>query len=139
MMRYRLSDAARADIIEILAWTHNHFGELARRRYEHLLATALRDISTSPERPGSKDRGELGAGARSWHLRLSGERARTENGVVHRPHHFIIYRVEPADLVVVGRVLHDAMELERHMTQGGASGVAGQQAARNPTSAAQND
>ena len=34
-------------------------------------------------------------------------------GVVRRPRHFLIYRVEPA-LLVVGRVLHDAMELARH-------------------------
>ena len=34
-------------------------------------------------------------------------------GAVRRPRYFLIYRVEP-DLLVVGRVLHDAMELARH-------------------------
>jgi toxin ParE1/3/4 len=38
----------------------------------------------------------------------------TVAGTVHRPRHFLIYRVEPA-LVAVGRVLHDAMELTRHL------------------------
>ena len=33
---------------------------------------------------------------------------------IRRPRHFLVYRVEPA-LVVVGRVLHDAMELAQHL------------------------
>jgi toxin ParE1/3/4 len=31
-----------------------------------------------------------------------------------RPRHFLIYRLD-GDIVVIGRVLHDAMELARHM------------------------
>jgi len=34
MAEYRLSAAAQADIIGILAWTHEHFGQSARKRYE---------------------------------------------------------------------------------------------------------
>ncbi len=30
MLRYRLSDAAQADVIDILAWTQQQFGEAAR-------------------------------------------------------------------------------------------------------------
>jgi len=114
MARYRLSAAAQADLIDILAWTHAHFGEAARKRYEVLVIAALRDIAAQPDRVGSIERPELGAGIRSWHLRLSRERARTETGIVRRPRHFLIYRAEN-DLVVIGRVLHDAMELARHL------------------------
>ena len=64
--------------------------------------------------PGSIERPELGNGVRSWHLRLSKDHvASSSAGVVQRPRHFLIYRREPA-LLVVGRVLHDAMELARH-------------------------
>ncbi|NDL66075.1 type II toxin-antitoxin system RelE/ParE family toxin [Acerihabitans arboris] len=118
MMRYRLSAAAESDIVSILQWTHTQFGEVARRRYQCLLVTALRDIASDPARPGSVEREELGKGARSWHLVLSTERARSEDGIVHRPRHLLIYRVEAEDLIVIGRILHDAMELEQHMTQG---------------------
>ncbi|PYE36076.1 hypothetical protein C8J35_102461 [Rhizobium sp. PP-F2F-G38] len=38
---FRLSAAAEADIVDILAWTHGHFGTKARLRYERLIATAL--------------------------------------------------------------------------------------------------
>lgn len=114
MLRYRLSDAAQGDIVDILAWTDEQFGEAARRRYESLIVAALRDIASQPERPGSLARPELGAGARSWHLRLSRNHVPPGVGPVRRPRHFVVYRLEPG-LVVVGRVLHDAMELARHL------------------------
>lgn len=111
---YRLSNVAQHDVVEILAWTHRNFGDAARLRYGALLVAAMRDISAAPDRAGSIARPELGAGVRSWHLRLSRERARTETGIVQRPRHFLIYRMETR-LLVVGRVLHDAMELEQHL------------------------
>ena len=114
MLRYRLSDAAQADVINILAWTHEQFGEAARLRYESLIVAALRDVATQPDRPGSIARPELGLGVRSWHLRLSRDHVGTGADGVRRPRHFLIYRFEPA-LLVVGRVLHDAMELARHL------------------------
>lgn len=114
MVRYRLSEAAQSDILDILAWSQEQFGDGARTRYEVLIVAALRDVAAQPDRPGSIERPELGAAVRSWHLRLSRERARTENGVVRHPRHFLIYRPEPGQ-VVIGRVLHDAMELARHL------------------------
>ena len=114
MLRFRLSDTAQADVIDILAWTQEQFGEAARLRYQSLIVAALRDVATKPDRPGSIDRPELGADVRSWHLRLSRDHVGAGAGIVRRPRHFLIYRFEPA-LLVVGRVLHDAMELARHL------------------------
>jgi toxin ParE1/3/4 len=37
-----------------------------------------------------------------------------DDAPVHKPRHFLVYRVEPG-MLVVGRVLHDAMELSRHL------------------------
>ncbi|MFG6455889.1 type II toxin-antitoxin system RelE/ParE family toxin [Roseateles sp. BYS96W] len=113
MLRYRLSDSAQADVIRILAWTQEQFGENGRSRYEGLIVAALRDVATQPERPGSLARPELGAGVRSWHLRLSRHHAGSA-ALVRRPRHFVIYRAE-LDLLVVARVLHDAMELAKHL------------------------
>ena len=114
MLRYRLSHAAQIDVVNILAWTHEQFGETARRRYENLIVVALRDVATQPDRPGSISRSELGAGVRSWHLRLSRDHVATGAELVRRPRHFLVYRPEPA-LLMVGRVLHNAMELARHL------------------------
>lgn len=58
MLRYRLSDAARADVIDILAWTHEQFGEAAGLRYASLIVAALRGVAASPDRPGSIARRE---------------------------------------------------------------------------------
>ena len=114
MFRYRLSGAAQDDIIDVPAWTQERFGELFRLRYENLVVAALRDVASAPQRPGSIARPELGARVRSWHLRQS--RAQVEPGVnvVRRRRHFLVYRYEPG-LVDLCRVLHDAMELARHM------------------------
>ena len=114
MLRYRLADAAQADVINILAWTHEQFGEAARLRYESLIVAALRHVATQPDRPGSVARPELGMGLRSWHLRLCRDHVGTGAEVVRRPRHFLVYRTEPS-VLVVGRVLHDAMELARHL------------------------
>ena len=115
MLRYRLSAAAQADVIDILAWSQEQFGEAARLRHESLIVAALRDVATQPARPGSIERPELGVGVRSWHLRLSRDHMGAAGaGGVRRPRHFLIFRFEPG-LLVVGRLLHDAMELARHL------------------------
>ena len=115
MANYRLTQAAEANIVEILRWSQAQFGDTARRRYERLIVAGLTDIAADPGRAGSIARPELGAEVRSWHLRGSRERGRGPDGVVQRPRHFIIYRALDPGLIAIGRVLHDAMELERHL------------------------
>lgn len=95
--------------MSLLAWTMTYFGASAQRRYERLLSSALVDLLDDPQRINSALRPELGEGVRSYHLR----HARKHSGVA-RPRHLILYRMDDAGTVEVGRVLHDAMELERH-------------------------
>jgi toxin ParE1/3/4 len=114
MSQHRLSAAAQFDIIGILVWSQEQFGDEARERYQALIVTALRDIAAQPDQPGSIERPELGAAVRTWHLSLSRERARKPTGIVRYPRHFLIYRME-SDTVIVGRILHDAMELARYI------------------------
>lgn len=114
MAQYRFSTAAQADLVDILAWSQTHFGTLARVRYQALIAHAVRDLAAQPNRAGSAQRPELGEGVRSWHLRLSRERARTASGIVQRPRHFLLYRIQD-EYLVIGRVLHEAMELQWHI------------------------
>jgi len=119
MALYRLTEAAEADIVDILAWSETQFGSAARIRYGRLIVTALIDVATDPARPGSLMRPELGPDVRSWHLRGSRDRARGPNGAVQRPRHFLIYRPVNVGRIAIGRVLHDAMELERHLQEPG--------------------
>ena len=115
MRAYRLSATAAQDIIQLLAYTQDRFGEIARRRYEALLVAALRDIAADPGCRGSVQRPELGAGVRSYHLRHSRGHARTPDGVVRQPRHLLLYRTIMPDLIGIGRVLYDGMEVERHL------------------------
>jgi toxin ParE1/3/4 len=115
MASIRFTAAAETDIVDILAWSEQRFGPAARRRYGWLIETALRDIAIEPLRPETAARPELGDGVRAWHLRICRERARTTDGVVQRPRHIVVYRLERLGVVAVARVLHDAMELGRHL------------------------
>jgi toxin ParE1/3/4 len=112
MRQVRLSRSAESDIDAILAWSAENFGEAARLRYAALIAAGIRDIAADPQRAGAKARPELGDGVCSWHLRLS--RGRAAAGPVREPRHFLIYRFDE-ERVTIGRVLHDAMELGRHI------------------------
>ena len=117
MPAYRLSASAEADILAILAYTEEKFGTIARSRYQTLLIAGLRDIAADPNRRGSASRPELGHDVRTYHLRHSKEHSRSIQGAVARPRHLILYRVNRDDLIEVGRVLHDAMEIARHLPQ----------------------
>ena len=112
MADYRLTQTARADIVSILAWSHEQFGEQALKRYEALIATAIRDAASRSDDGGPTVRPELGEGVFTWHLARS--RGRTPGGRVHRPRHFLVCRRD-GDTLVIGRVLHDAMDLRRHV------------------------
>lgn len=112
MAGYRLSQPAQFDIESVLEWSQANFGASARRRYQALIAAAVRDVSSDPKRAGCQARPELGEGVYSWHLRMS--RGRSEADPVQHPRHFLIYRIDN-EVVVIGRVLHDAMDLARHV------------------------
>ena len=115
MRRYVLAPAAQRDIEQILAWSHQQFGEQARLRYEALLVRAILDVSDDPSRAGSLGRPEIVAAARTYHLRHSRDRVNSAAGRVSRPRHFLLYRLRNEGQVEIGRVLHDSMELERHL------------------------
>lgn len=116
MSRYRLSGPALQDIAMILAESATRFGDAASERYERLIATALIELASDPERAGSRVVPELAAGARLYHLRNSKRRARTRAGEVGTPRHFVLYRVLAPDLIGIARILHDSMDLPAHAT-----------------------
>lgn len=112
MSAFRLTRAAQADIVGILTWSQERFGIDARERYEALIATAIRDAAAHGADVGPTSRPELGDGAFTWHLKQS--HTRSPGGHVRSPRHFLICRRD-GEVLVVGRVLHDAMELRRHL------------------------
>ncbi|MDF3934894.1 type II toxin-antitoxin system RelE/ParE family toxin [Pseudomonas citronellolis] len=112
----RLSLAAREDIVEVLRYTESRFGPSLRGRYQGLLFGAFSALIQEPARIGSKAREELGAGLRSLHLAYCRSEARTAK--VARPRHIVFYRLGNDLAVEVVRVLHESMDLERHLPKG---------------------
>jgi toxin ParE1/3/4 len=110
-----VSPQAEQDIATILRWTQQHFGKRGRLRYEALLVRAIIDITNDPARPGSHARPEIGDEVRTYHLRFSRDRVAKSVGRVQKPRHFILYRTQPVGLVEIGRILHDSVDLRRHL------------------------
>ena len=117
MPRYRLSPLAEADLESILAWTHENFGEEGRLRYEALLVRAILDVANDPQRPGCHSRPELAAGAMTYHFVHSRDHVPKATGRVKKPRHFLLVRVAADGCLEIGRVLHDSMDLERHLPE----------------------
>jgi toxin ParE1/3/4 len=116
MPRLRLTGSAKRDIAHLLDWSLERFGLTGRRRYEALVEAALLDIAQNPHRAGSREEPQLGPGLRIYHIRLSRDRAKEAGRGVRSPRHILLYRSVPEhDIVVVLRVLHDAMDIVRHL------------------------
>lgn len=118
MRRLILSMEGRADIAGILARSRETFGQQARRRYGVLLDVALRDLLDDPKAVGSQVRPDLGVGVHLYHLRHSRQRARVDGAIVSDPRHLILYEYDVAEVRVM-RILHEAMDLARHIPSSG--------------------
>lgn len=112
MRRIRLSDTAQQDISDLLERSAATFGPRARDRYASLIVAALRDAATDNDELIKTLRPELGPGVRTWHLLRS--RTTSTGGLVKRPRHLLVYRLE-GETMLVARVLHDSMDLPQHV------------------------
>lgn len=114
MAAYRVAPAARADIGDVLRYSTLRFGPAARQRYMALIGAAFEVIAEQPERIGSHARDELAPGLRSFHLRHA--RSQSTHDRVDRPRHIVFYRIGADRVVEIVRLLHEAMELSRHLS-----------------------
>ncbi|KJV08840.1 hypothetical protein VZ95_15200 [Elstera litoralis] len=115
MRSLHITAAARADLRAIQTHTEQKFGPAARARYAVLLAQALRDLSENPLRPGSLKRPEIGPDLLTYHISFSKNRSRSTYGAVRTPRHLILYMLEGDSILAILRVLHDGMDIRRHV------------------------
>lgn len=113
MARYRISEPAKADIAALLKTSEARHGTAARIRYRGCLVAAMRRVAIEPTGHATTDRGDVLAGARSFHIRHS--RGESREIPVVSPVHVIFYRVIEPGLVEIVRVLHERMEPRRHL------------------------
>ncbi|MDX2142272.1 MAG: type II toxin-antitoxin system RelE/ParE family toxin [Rhodospirillaceae bacterium] len=105
---YRLTREAEADIEAILEFTLNQFGTAQFAIYRDLLADAFAALAGDPARIGTKPRPELGKGVSTFHLHHMARRHDAAS-------HFIVFTVDAAREIKIVRILHESMDLARHV------------------------
>jgi toxin ParE1/3/4 len=103
--RVRLGAAAEIDFANIIRWTVENFGERQSRVYRDTLIQAIGELAGGPEIAGSKNRDEILEGLRTLHIARGGRRGS----------HFVMYRAVPDRTIEIVRILHDRMDLQRHL------------------------
>jgi toxin ParE1/3/4 len=103
--RVRLGAAAELDFANTLKWTTENFGARQSRGYRDTLVQAIGELIEGPDVAGSKARDEIMLGLRTLHVARHGRRGS----------HFLMYRAAPARTIEIVRILHDRMDLRRHV------------------------
>jgi toxin ParE1/3/4 len=103
--RVRLGAVAELDFANILRWTTGNFGARQSRIYRDTLVRAIGELANGPGLAGSKARDEIVPGLRTLHVARHGRRGR----------HLILYRAVEGRVIEIGRILHDQMDLQRHL------------------------
>lgn len=114
MKRVEITGPARRDLAAIFATSEDRFGREAADRYRRLVESALRDLREAPEHGTLRSAESLPADIRLYHLRHSNRRTAGARKV-GRPRHVLVVRIETDKLVLL-RVLHDAMDITRHVS-----------------------
>lgn len=103
--RVRLTHQAEADLLDIVTWTTNNFSSHQADEYAETLMQAIEALHDGPGILGVKARDDIYAGALTIHIARQGRKGR----------HFIVFRTDNEKYIDVLRVLHDRMDLARHI------------------------
>jgi len=104
--RVWLAEGAERDFFSVLRWTTEQFGKRQARVYETTLRNALKALASGPGVMGCRARPDLGSNIASLHVARQGRKGR----------HLLVFRTPEQDGVIeVLRILHDSMDLQRHL------------------------
>lgn len=106
-MIYRLTELASEDFRSVVRHSAELYGAVQAGRYGALLRHAITTIANTPDRPNSRDRGDLGHGVRSFPAAVVADRL----GAVR---HVVFYRIANDGVTEILRILHDSMDPARH-------------------------
>lgn len=87
------------------------------KRYGSLIKAAIEQVAENPEIAGSSERPEIAELCRTYHLFFSRKSAGGVGDRIRRPRHFLLYRVTESNIVEIGRVLHDSMEMSEQLPE----------------------
>ncbi len=102
-----LSQQAERDFQRILHWTGEQFGKAQVEIYRETLISALVALEFGPGVWGARQSRDLGPGISLLSVARGGRKGR----------HFVVFRaLNPGSLEVL-RILHDSMDLPRHLPE----------------------
>lgn len=101
----RLASRAEHDFSEILQWSAENFGQQQAAIYAETLSLAIGVLTEGPDVLGVKRRDEIDNGIMSLHVAREGRKGR----------HFVLFRVAGEKTIDVLRLLHENMDLVRHL------------------------
>ena len=104
--RIRLSAATERDFVGIVEWTTETYGNRQANTYRRTLMLALAALYQGRDLPDSQPRDDIRPGLRSLHVARKGRRGR----------HFILYRTADSGRIDSVRILHDSMDMSRHVS-----------------------
>ena len=103
--KIRLAAQAELDFSEIITWTAENFGERQAKAYAETLILAIELLNNGPEQLGVKAREDIGPGIRTLHVACHARSGR----------HFVVFSEAKDQYIDVLRLLHDSMDLARHI------------------------
>ena len=104
----RLADQAELDFLDMTIWTAENFGGRQADDYAETITLAIEALHDGPEILGAKEREDIGPGIRTIHVARHGRKGR----------HFVVFKSAPQKTIEVLRLLHDSMDLTRHLPTG---------------------
>jgi toxin ParE1/3/4 len=108
LWRVKLAAPAELDFANIVGSTVENFGAHQARVYRDTLAQAIGELRAGPKVIGSRTRDEIAPGLCTLHVARRGRRGR----------HFLMYRVASRSTIEIVRILHDSMDIRRHIAGG---------------------
>ena len=105
LWKVRLGRQAERDFADIVQWTTRAFGAVQAEAYAETIGFALQALVDGPKITGAKTRDEISIGIHTLHVARHGRKGR----------HFVVFRIGKGQTVDVLRLLHDSMDLARHI------------------------
>lgn len=103
--RVRLGAQAERDLLSILQWTAENFGARQAVSYRTTLMQSIHELGVGPDVAGARKRDDIGKEIYMLHVARRGRRGR----------HLLFYRVLNRRNIEIIRILHDSMDLRRHV------------------------
>lgn len=113
MADYRLSAAAEDDLVDILTWSQEQYGELIQERYQALIFAAFEDIAGNPADPLISWKALKSGRAGIYHISHSRAHVPDPPGKVGDPRHSVVFIESDDGVVLIVGFIHDSMLMPR--------------------------